>query len=60
MDSKKYSDHRKEQILRWASTTYEQRLQFVENALEFAHSAGINYLEIKHKLAQRNKRKLRS
>jgi hypothetical protein len=55
-NSKDFDEHRKEQVLRWATlTTPAERLQFVEDALEFAHKSGNDYLKAKHQLAsQRN------
>lgn len=45
-----YQKHSDEQLLRWAfETTPYQRLQFVEDALEFVYASGQNYHEIKRK-----------
>jgi hypothetical protein len=43
-----FEAHRLEQVRRWAaSTTWEDRLAWLESALKFAHELGIDYLEQK-------------
>ncbi len=50
-EKKGFETHEEEQLFRWAfETTPAERLQFVEDALEFVHKAGIDYQKMKREL----------
>lgn len=59
MTDSNFANHRREQVLRWAfQTTATQRLQFVEDLLEFTHEAGCDYQKTKRELSKASNKKL--
>ena len=58
-----FKEHRKEQIIHWArETTWEQRLDWLQAALEFVQATGIDYSaqrqqRVKYEVAERVNRR---
>lgn len=49
-----FEEHRREQERRWREEwTDGQRMLWLEEALAFAHAAGIDYLKLKHERIER-------
>ena len=55
-EDKAFAEHRDAQIKRLAAeTSCEQRLNWLQSALEFAHAAGVDYLAQKHARIERER-----